>query len=373
MSDPLVSIIIDNYNYAQYVGAAIQSALDQTYPHVEVIVVDDGSADESRAEIARFGNRVTALFQENTGQSTAFFAGFRASRGEIVLFLDADDAMRPEAVATIVEAWRPDVAKLQWCLASVDGAGRFLGNVFPNFPPGLTSAAIRDEVLRTALYPCPPTSGNAYARWFLDKVMPFYLINCGADGPLNTVAPLYGETVTISRPLGYYRVHGRNDGAQGALDPGKFARFIRMDQMRSAYLRLHAARLDLEIAGEPLDRAIIHLQYRLASLKLRPDQHPIPGERLAGLTAIAVTAAMRTSDRIAARLCLAAWYLAVALAPRPWAERLVTWRFVPSSRSKGLRNILRRLGIVRGGSPDEPGETLDLPPRLAASGRAQAA
>jgi glycosyltransferase involved in cell wall biosynthesis len=362
MPQPLVSIIIDNYNYAEYVGAAIRSALEQTYPHTEVIVVDDGSTDHSVSVIRGFGHRITAVFQENQGQSEAFRAGWNVCRGEIVTFLDADDALRPDAIETIAAAWAPNIAKAQWCLASVDGAGRFLGNVFPNFPPNLTDEQIRREVLRTALYPCPPTSGNAYSRWFLEEVMPFYHIRCGADGPLNTVAPLYGRTLTIDRALGYYRVHGKNDGAQGALEVAKFSRFIEMDQMRARYLRQHAARLEYDLDGDPLDRAVLHLQYRLASRRLVPDKHPVKGETVPGIAWRGVLASLTTRDRLAARLFLALWYLAVAFGPRRLAQRLVAWRFVPSSRSQKLARLLRRLGVLR--RPGAASSDLSLPPAL---------
>jgi glycosyltransferase involved in cell wall biosynthesis len=363
MSQPLVSIVIDNYNYAPFVAAAIRSALEQTYKNLEVIVVDDGSTDESREVIAAFGNRVKPVFQDNRGQSGAFDAGFVAARGGIVIFLDSDDALRPEAVAEIVAGWRPTVAKVQFCLATVDADGRFVGNVFPNFPPDLSSARIRAEVIRTALYPCPPTSGNAYSRWFLEKTMPLPRIVCGADGPLNTVAPLYGEVVTIDKPLGYYRVHDRNDGAQGKLKLDKFANYIRHDRRRVEYLRKHAERLGLQIHGDPLERAVLHLQYRLASLKLLPDAHPIGSDRLPRLLWLAMRAAWASSGRIVSRLCTIAWLAGVALGPRRFAQHLVALRFVPSSRPAALRTMLRRLGVLR--APNEGREReLDLPRRL---------
>jgi glycosyltransferase involved in cell wall biosynthesis len=364
MSDPSVSIVIDNFNYGRFVAAAIQSALDQTYPHVEVVVVDDGSTDDSRAVISRFADRVTTIFQENAGQSAAFYTGFRASRGDIVIFLDSDDAIRPEAVATIVAHWRPGVTKAQWCLSAVDAEGGFLGSIFPNYPPGLTSDDVRREVLRTALYPCPPTSGNAYARWFLEKVLPVHVLRQGTDGPLNAVAPLYGETVTIDRALSYYRVHGSNDGAQKFLVPERFARFIEMDMARSAFLRRHALRLDFDVIGEPNDHAILHLQYRLASLKLCPEKHPVEGETLGDAVRLAISAAATGRDRPVSRVLVALWCLALALSPRRVAEKLVTWRFVPESRSPVLNKILRWLRILREPEVGDRREEMNLPAKL---------
>jgi glycosyltransferase involved in cell wall biosynthesis len=364
MARPLVSIVIDNYNYGRFVGAAIRSALAQSYEATEVIVVDDGSTDDSRAVIAGFGDRIHAIYQPNGGQSAAFNSGFEAARGEIVFFLDSDDALHPEAAASVDERFRPGVSKVQFALASVDAGGRFLGNVFPNFPAGLTSEAIRAEALRTALYPCPPTSGNAYSRRFLDEVMPLARVACGADGPLNTVAPLHGEVVTIDRPLAWYRVHGQNDGAQKTLAAEKFARFIRHDQDRAAFLRQHAARLGLALDGDPLDRAILHLQYRMASLVLLPEKHPVPGETIAQVVQHAVRAILQLGDNAASKAALVAWFLAVAGAPRPVAEKLLALRFVPASRPKLIGAALRRLHVLR---PPRPSEDLSVPPAFAAS------
>jgi glycosyltransferase involved in cell wall biosynthesis len=344
---PLVSIVIDNYNYARYVGAAIESALAQTYPRTEIIVVDDGSTDGSGSVIARYAPRITTIFQDNRGQSGAFNSGFESCRGDIVIFLDSDDALRPEAVSEIVAAWRPGVAKLQFCLATIDADGGFTGGVFPNYPASLPSAAVLSETLRTALYPCPPTSGNAYSRAFLEQVMPVPRVHAGADGPLNTLAPLYGDVVTLNRTLGLYRVHGANDGAQRALAADKFSRFIRHDQHRVQLLREHAARRGLAVRGDPLDRAVLHLQYRLASLRLMPECHPVPAERVWQVMRRGIAAAWTSGDRLPARLFVIVWFLAASLLPRALAIRLIALRFVPASRPAALGALLRRLGALR--------------------------
>jgi hypothetical protein len=347
VQQPLVSIVIDNYNYARFVAAAIDSALAQSYRAIEVIVVDDGSRDGSRAVIETYGDRVRAIFQENQGQSGAFNTGWAACRGDIVLFLDSDDLLHPAAVAEIVARWAPGVTKLQFCLATIDAAGDLLGNVFPNYPAGLTPQAIRTETLRTALYPCPPTSGNAYSREFLAAAMPVPRVDAGADGPLNTLAPLYGDVVTTDEVLGYYRVHGANDGAQASLAADKFARFIRHDQQRVRLMRDHAARRGMAIVGEPLDNAVLHLQYRIASLRLRPADHPVAGETVSRVLRNAVAASWRSGDGLATRVFLIAWFAAVALLPLPLARPIMEIRFVPASRPAALGALLRRLGVLR--------------------------
>lgn len=96
-----VSVIIPNYNHARYVGQAIESVLAQHHPDVEIIVVDDGSSDDSRAVIGRFGTRVRAIFQENRGLSAARNTGIGAANGSYIAVLDADDLYEPDFASTL--------------------------------------------------------------------------------------------------------------------------------------------------------------------------------------------------------------------------------------------------------------------------------
>src|SRR5215468_5551807 len=101
----LASIIISSYNYGRFLKEAIDSALNQTYPNTEVIVVDDGSTDNSREIIASYGDQVIPVLKPNGGQASAFNAGFLLSRGEVVCFLDADDALLPTAIERAVSVF----------------------------------------------------------------------------------------------------------------------------------------------------------------------------------------------------------------------------------------------------------------------------
>ena len=97
------SLIIPTFNHARFVGAAIDSALAQTVSAFEVIVVDDGSTDETPAVLARYAGRVRVLRQENRGLSAARNAGLAAAHGTFVSFLDADDVMAPTKLAAQLE------------------------------------------------------------------------------------------------------------------------------------------------------------------------------------------------------------------------------------------------------------------------------
>ena len=105
MDQPLVSIIIDNYNYGRYLKSAIDSALEQTYPNTEIIVVDDGSTDDSQEIIKGYQEKIKPILKSNGGQASAFNAGFAASRGDIICFLDSDDTYLPFKVAEVVKAF----------------------------------------------------------------------------------------------------------------------------------------------------------------------------------------------------------------------------------------------------------------------------
>jgi glycosyltransferase involved in cell wall biosynthesis len=206
-----VSIVVDNYNYARFLPEAIESALRQDYAPTEVIVVDDGSTDGSRDVIASYGHRVQAVLKENGGQASAFNAGFSAARGDVVLFLDADDVLFPHAVTEAVARFESDVSKVHWPLQVVDAEGQPNGRTHPGHP--LPEGDLRDIVLERGPSNCPssPTSGNAWARWFLEQVLPIpenvaYYRTC-ADEYLYTLAPVFGRIRASREPLGRYRIH----------------------------------------------------------------------------------------------------------------------------------------------------------------------
>lgn len=214
IASPVASIIINNYNYAQFLEEAIESALRQTYARKEVIVVDDGSTDDSRRIIASFGDRVIPVLKANEGQASTFNAGFEQSRGDIVVYLDADDLLMPEAVEKAVVLFDSErVVKVHWPLWEIDADGRNLGKIHRD---SLIEGDFRDEVIRRGPVALAqsPTSGNAWARWFLQEVMPLpeHEDKHGADGFLKKLCPIYGEIRRVATPQGYYRIHRSNYG-----------------------------------------------------------------------------------------------------------------------------------------------------------------
>jgi glycosyltransferase involved in cell wall biosynthesis len=142
---PFVTIIVNNHNYARFLGAAIESALDQTYPNTEIVVVDDGSSDDSPSVIARYGPRVVPVFKANGGQESALNAGFAVSRGDVVCFLDADDTLAPGALERAISCFEdPRVVKVHWPLRAIDDHGRPLPHLVP--AAELPAGDLRDVV-----------------------------------------------------------------------------------------------------------------------------------------------------------------------------------------------------------------------------------
>jgi glycosyltransferase involved in cell wall biosynthesis len=237
-ASPLVSIVVNNYNYGRFVGEAIESALAQTYSPVEVVVVDDGSTDDSRSVIEGFSSRILSVFKENGGQGSAYNASFTAAAGAYVCFLDADDTLLPHAIETAVPFFdSPEVSKVQWPLAVVDASGVPTGAVSTRQEPpqGDLLARVLDE---GPLYDFEYTTGSMYARWLLERVLPVPEpeYRNGADVYLITLAPAWGILHTVPVTLGTYRRHGSNNYRGRRLDDRRIANYMRRFEANSAAL-----------------------------------------------------------------------------------------------------------------------------------------
>jgi glycosyltransferase involved in cell wall biosynthesis len=320
IGEPFVSIIIPNFNYGRFLNASIDSALAQTYSNVEVIVVDDGSTDESRDVVATYGNKVRALFKQNGGEGSAVSYGFEQSHGDIIFFLDADDVLYPAAVATVVRSWDRAAAKVQFRLDTIDADGLNLGLEFPHYPAGLTPARVREQALKFGVYTWPVTSGNAYARWYIERVVP--LPDCSNQSPddyLNRIAPLFGDVVTIPVVLGAYRVHGRNRWALTEISGGQIFKYsvaLRIDLgMREAFVDI-AARHGIQTDGEMMALNISNLETRLLSRRFSPDAHPLQNDRVSGILARGLRSAWIWPNlTVAGRLLWGSWFLALSVLP----------------------------------------------------------
>jgi glycosyltransferase involved in cell wall biosynthesis len=209
---PLVSIVVNNYNYAQYLDEAIRSALAQTYSNIEVIVVDDGSTDGSRAIIDSFGDALVSVYKDNGGQASAFNVGFARASGDWILFLDADDVLAANAVEICMPHAGAAVSRISYKLEICDALGDLI--------LGASSVGISDYFLgdfvearrRFGYLPGSPTSGNMFRASDLGARMPIPedSFRIAADLYLFWAAAQQGQVVFLPEELGKYRQHGAN-------------------------------------------------------------------------------------------------------------------------------------------------------------------
>ena len=204
--DLLVSILINNYNYGRFLSEAIDSALNQTYRNIEVIVVDDGSVDESRETIGMYGNRIISVLKENGGQASAFNAGIATCRGEIICMLDADDFFHPYKVERVVPYCEP--GSLLYHRLQVQPGNE----VIPDEIAPRTDYYRHAQRYRFVRFVGSPTSGLVIRRDLALRLIPLPTDHVGfsADDFIVRGAALVGEIIGIPDVLATYRVHGEN-------------------------------------------------------------------------------------------------------------------------------------------------------------------
>jgi glycosyltransferase involved in cell wall biosynthesis len=205
-SRPMVSVVITTYNDQQFLPDAIESALAQTVPPAEVIVVDDGSNEDPGVVVGRYSD-VKLIWQPNQGLAAARNTGWRAARGRYVVFLDADDRLMPEALATNLDRFdqRSDCGFVYGGFRYIDADGRYL----PTPPPKLVgedayASFLRDNCVAmhaTVMYrrDCLEEAGGFDARLRRCEDYELYL----------RLARRYPVTAGVE-PIAEYRRHGGN-------------------------------------------------------------------------------------------------------------------------------------------------------------------
>jgi glycosyltransferase involved in cell wall biosynthesis len=214
--EPLVSILINNYNYEQFLGNAIESALNQTYKNIEIIVVDDGSTDKSRTVIERYRGRVLPVFKENGGQSTAFNAAFAASSGEIICLLDSDDYFLPSKVERVVECYlaHPAADYVFHPLRRVGINGvdvEVVTKAEGSHWEAVEGSRWLDYRHRKNSFAAPPTTGLTIRRglWNAIKVIPVEVPPL-ADNYIKFVAMGLSRGYYLAEQLAVLTLHGNN-------------------------------------------------------------------------------------------------------------------------------------------------------------------
>jgi GT2 family glycosyltransferase len=213
LSDPFVSVLIDAYNYGRFIEQAIESVLTQDFAmeQVEILVVDDGSTDDTAERVKKYGAAIRYLRKENGGQASAFNLGFAEARGELVLTLDADDYFLPGKVRRVVEEFEkhPEVGTIYHRLVELEErSGKVREARFAFHPMSGFLPDDREKLLRFSAH---QTSSLAFRRPMLERVMPMpETMRISADAFIELLAVLLAPVLAIDEALAVYRVHGEN-------------------------------------------------------------------------------------------------------------------------------------------------------------------
>lgn len=212
---PLVSVVIPAYNCGRYIALAVQSVLDQDYPDKEIIVVNDGSTDNTAEVLAGFGQKILVIEQPNSGVAAARNHGMQSARGALIALVDADDAWLPGklrkqvnylcahsevgAVYCAWREWRPDVHgeftvpqlgrdALEYDGIDLEGSGWLYNKLFLDSIIHTTTLLMRREIMEQAGKFDPALRrGQDYDYWFR----------------MSRLAPIHKLRAVLS----FYRIH----------------------------------------------------------------------------------------------------------------------------------------------------------------------
>ncbi len=342
-SSGLVSVVIPTYNRALHLGAAIESALGQTYRPLEVIVVDDGSTDGTADVVATFGSDVRYLHQPNGGVAAARNLGLRHARGEFIAFLDSDDRWQPWKLAAQVELLRkrPDIGMVWTDMTAVDGHGRVL---HPRYLRRMYSAY--DFIDMTRAFPvvermgslCPGAPGNlADQPVHIGRIYQYMwignLVHTSTVVLRREWAQRVGGFDEEMRPAGedyLYFFETTACGPVALIDtPSTLYRVGDADQITSPWCSRYRYRATLKIA---LD-ALAHPHEPIAL------PQALIAERLAGAYAEVGEEELRTGDRSVARR-----HLLASLRYRHWHPRrmaFLLFSLLPAGAFEGVLVLWR--------------------------------
>lgn len=263
---PLVTVLVDTFNHERYIEQALVSVLEQglSPSEMEIVVVDDGSTDNTSSIIQKFLPRVKHLRKKNGGQASAFNSGFAEAHGQTIAILDGDDWWAEKKLAKVVDALEknPEVA----------GVGHGYYEFHDGTKEGRVCVPPKRIVVNTAT---PDATRAAFCAWpyllpsaltvrrrVLEWIMPIpeamYFM---ADSAIQAAAMVMG-TIILDEPLCYYRYHAQNLYAIDPRDMGKLRRKYEMAEL--VYSGLYKKLVDL---GVPEESASILFEHSLIEVK----------------------------------------------------------------------------------------------------------
>ena len=272
---PAVSVLITCYNYGAYVGDAIESALNQSYPPAEIIVSDDGSSDNSCEVIEGYAKRhprIKLLRNAHGGMAACLNAGYRSSLGEIVCLLDADDVFLPRKLELVVGAFRanPQSGFAAHPALLIDHRGRRRG-VCPlgALPEGDCSA----DTFRNAgvLMGLPPTTNLSLRRAIGDRIFPIPSEFTGyAEQVIHRLGPFMTPLSAVTEALAEWRQHGMNDQRATHVSAARAERELVVMESLWRIQKEYLETIDPGLAQEfpPLDHSALYRKLRYTQARL---------------------------------------------------------------------------------------------------------
>ena len=352
------SIVINNYNYARFLSQSIESALAQTYRDIEVIVVDDGSTDDSADVIRSYGNRITPIFKDNGGQSSCYSRGFEVANGDLVLFLDADDYLHSHCISEVIDNWKEGCVKAHFYLDVVDESGVRLDAVVPSGRLGRGTNPLKMMRLFGA-YCSPPGSGNVYSRDFLAKILPmqndtefrrFEAIHFGGDSVPILAAPYFGRIAAIPQILGFYRRHAKASAGVTSTFQAELSKQIlekehEKDMIRDRAWRLVARQTQIPESPESWQMPKLldpsRLKRRMCYLRLA-GRGLDPGDNRLNLSAKGVLSSIWWHGYSwMQKIAVSGWFVGMAIVPSKLAGMLIRPALGISNRTPRLKKLLQ--------------------------------
>ncbi len=215
-AQPLVSVLIANYNYGRFIDRALDSLLAQSYRHFAGFVCDDGSPDDSREVVARYAQRdarIRLLEKENGGVASALNMAYRACRGDVVCLLDADDFFASAKLERIVACFREQagVGLALHAMQVVDSQEREVRRL-PSYGGGEEGWIAETARARGGRWRTMPASALAFRRTVAERLFPIpeSTFRSEADGFLGMLAALLTPVAFLPEALACYRLHGAN-------------------------------------------------------------------------------------------------------------------------------------------------------------------
>ncbi|GEM_PF-2511899 len=337
------SLIILNYNYGHFLEDAVNSALDQEQPFYEIIVVDDGSTDNSRTLIDFFPQNILKIFKENGGQGSAMNAGFDRAQGEWVWFIDADDYLFPGSLRKVQAKYSNEIG---WIYGQLQRVSRDKKNIGLCLPSTLPEGDLFPALAKHGTRRLSPTSGLVFRRDALKKHMPvpdFFRAN--ADDYLRISMAVSTPVASIPDPIAAFRSHETSEQSLVKHSIVGIKNFL----ARSSVAFEKVAQEAVRRGWSPVPRRNrIDSHFSLCELIVYADSHPLISRGFANRIRLGRSALHTTwvdsNITFLRRIQRSIHILAITATPSFLVKHLNTWIL---STGRNTKTLVKKIGLIK--------------------------